>query len=271
MFSYAVELFVLFLAEEGIKVKNPKITRFEPHGPADTGMEEWDPIDPAGLEAGKPVQRGHLYDEESKSGYMVGVWDCTAMTEKFGPYGVNEFMFLLEGSVTMIEENGNEVTISAGESFVLPQGLPCQWKQEGYLRKFFMIYEDSSGQTPENPSELKVILPQPSGPSDGMKEVENSDPSIFIGEVPTQHNHTYFEDMTEQMTVGLWDSTPFECAVTPFSQNELIYLLEGSVILTDGEGKPHQFQAGETIYIPKGTLCGWKNTEYVRKIYATFQ
>ena len=97
------------------------------------------------------------------------------------------------------------------------------------------------------------------------------DPSIFLGGVPTQNVHRYFADMTGQMTVGLWDSTPFERAVAPFPRCELMCILEGSVTLTDGEGTAHRLGAGEATYIPMGALSGWKSTEYVRKFFAIFQ
>ena len=57
------------------------------------------------------------------------------MTIKFGPYEVHEFMFLLEGSITMALADGTKVTINAGEAFVIPKGLPCQWIQTDYVRK----------------------------------------------------------------------------------------------------------------------------------------
>ena len=249
----------------------PRIIRFEPHGPADTGMQEWDVIDPAGLEAGTPVQSGHLYHEDAGAGYLAGVWDCTPMTAKFGPYGEHEFMLLLEGSVTMVLADGTEVTVNAGEPFVIPKGLPCQWKQEGYVRKYFMIFENPGAAAADDVSSQGVILPQPTGPAGGMEIEEIEDPSGFIGDLPTWHNHTYFEDPSGQMIAGVWDSTPFESAVAPFPRNELMCLLEGSVTLTDGDGTEHNFKAGDAAYIPKGAAMGWKNTEYVRKYYAIFE
>ena len=110
-------------------MKNPRVIRFEPHGPKDKGLAEWDPIDPAEIESGTPVQRGHIYHEIPEAGYMAGVWDCTANTLKFGPYPVHEFMFLLEGSVTIALADGSQTTVNAGEAFVIPKGLPCQWIQ----------------------------------------------------------------------------------------------------------------------------------------------
>lgn len=252
-------------------MSDPKITRFEPHGPAGTGLQEWDRIDPATLEAGNPTQRGHIYHHDAATGLMVGLWDCTPMAGRLEPYEVNEFMFLLEGAVTIVGADGGEVTISAGEPFVIPKGLPCAWKQEGYVRKFFMIFPDGSGQAPADPSALAVIRPRAAGPEGGMARVEIPDPSLFMGDTPAQNIHRYFTDMTGQMTVGLWDSTPFERAAAPFPRCELMCLLEGSVSLTDGAGAEHRFEAGEAAYIPMGAPCGWRSTEYVRKFFAIFQ
>ncbi len=246
-----------------------KIIRFSPNGPEGEGLQDWDPIDPADLESGTPVQRGYLYHEDEAHGYMAGVWDCTAMTEKFGPYSVNEFMYLLEGSVTMAVEDGNEVTIKAGEPFIIPKGLPCQWKQEGYVRKFFVIFENPGFPAAEDVSSQGVILPRPSGPSEGMKQEEKEEASSFVGEVPTQHNHIYYEDPSKQFVCGLWESTAFETPATPFPRSELMILLEGSVTLTDDAGE-HVFKAGDTAYVPKGAVRKWKSTENVRKFYCIF-
>jgi len=247
-----------------------KIVRFEANGPNDEGLQDWGPIAPAELETGTPVQHGHLYHEIAASGFSAGVWDCTAMTEKFGPYGVDEFMLLLEGSVTMVLADGNEVTINAGEPFIIPKGLPCQWKQEGYVRKYFVILETPGAPAAADVSSQGIILPKPAGPAEGMRQVVIDDPSGFIGDLPTQHNHTYYADPSNQFICGLWDSSPFEAPAVAFPRNELMILLEGSVTLSDETGKQQTFQAGDTVYVPKGAVRGWKSTTYVRKFYCLF-
>jgi uncharacterized cupin superfamily protein len=249
---------------------NDKIIRFNPNGPKGNGLQDWDPIDPAELEDGTPVQRGHLYHEDAATGYMAGVWDCTAMTEKFGPYAVNEFMYLLEGSVTMVLEDGKEVTINAGEAFIIPKGLPCQWKQEGYVRKYFTIFENPGAPAAEDVSSLGIILPTPAGPAEGMLKNVIEDASRFIGEIPTQHNHTYYADPSNQFICGLWDSTPFTAPAAPLPQSELMIILEGAVTLTDKNSNEYFFKAGDTAYVPKGAIRGWKSTEYIRKFYCLY-
>lgn len=245
----------------------PGVVKFEPHGPEGSGLVEWDPIDPDELESGTPLQRGHIYHEVEGAGYMAGVWDCTAMTSKFSPYPVHEFMFLLEGSVTLVLEDGNQVTVNAGESFVIPKGLPCQWVQPGYVRKFFLIFEDPGAAPGDNVSEQGVILPDAGGQ---LSPMEIPDPSVYIGTQPELTNHTSFDDPSGQMHVGVWATTASDRNPVTFPRNELMCLLEGSVCLTGGDGVAQTIRAGEAVYVSKGTQMRWQNSDPVRKIYAIY-
>lgn len=248
-----------------------KPIRFEPEGPVNQGLSLWDPIDPADLASGTPVQHGHTYHEDPQSGYLTGVWHCTPMTEKFGPYAVHEFMFLLEGSVTMITADGTETTVGAGQAFVIPKGLECQWQQTESVRKYFMIFENPGAQPASNVSDLGIIVPKPHGPENGMTIETMAETANILGSIPTQKNHTYFEDPSHQMTCGVWQTTPFETAPVNFTRNELMVILEGSVTLTDSDGAEHTFKAGDAAYIPKGAIVGWKCTEPVRKFYSIYE
>ena len=61
------------------------------------------------------------------------------------PYGVDEFMFFLEGSVTLTSADGVVTTINAGEAVTIPKEWMGRWETEGY-RKIWVIYsEDGSG------------------------------------------------------------------------------------------------------------------------------
>jgi uncharacterized cupin superfamily protein len=248
-------------------VTTPKIVRFEPHGPAGQGLKRLEDIPAEVLASGTPVQRGHSYLEVPELGLSAGVWDCTPMTTRLAPYPVNEFMIVLEGAVTIVDAKGGETTVKAGESFILPKGLPCAWKQTGYMRKFYVIFDDASGLVPADPAALAVIRPDPAAALAPM----TVDPAPIVGKLPKQHVRGWFEDLTGQWTVGVWDATPYERKVSPFPRHELMHLLEGSVTLTDGQGGAQTFTAGDTFFVPMGAPCGWKNAEYVRKIYCIFQ
>jgi hypothetical protein len=58
------------------------------------------------------------------------------------PYGVDEFMFFLEGSVTLTSQDGSQMTIDAGEAVTIPKEWTGVWETEGY-RKIWVIYSES--------------------------------------------------------------------------------------------------------------------------------
>jgi len=241
-----------------------QITKFEFDGVS--GLEEWEKIPASELVEGDPVQRGHYYYNNEETGLSAGVWDCTAMTTKMEPYSVNEFMHVLEGGVTMVHEDGSELHVSAGESFIIPKGTVCSWKQTGYIRKFFVIFNDESGAKADDPSALRAVKVDTSA---ALRPAEIPDPSIFKGGVPTQHEHTIYADPTGQFIVGLWQSTPFERAVGPFNRCELMLPLEGHMTLS-GDGTETSFGPGDAPFVPEGAPCGWRSEETVKKIYCIF-
>ena len=55
------------------------------------------------------------------------------------PYGVNEFMFFLKGSVTLTSSDGSVMTVHAGEAVTMPKEWTGIWDTEGY-EKIWVIY-----------------------------------------------------------------------------------------------------------------------------------
>jgi len=60
-------------------------------------------------------------------------------------YGVDEFMYFLEGSVKLTSSDGTVQTINAGEAVTIPKEWTGIWETDGY-RKIYVIYSaDGSG------------------------------------------------------------------------------------------------------------------------------
>jgi len=62
------------------------------------------------------------------------------------PYGVDEFMYFLEGGVTLTGRDGHVTRIGAGEAVIIPKEWRGLWETDGY-RKIYVIY------SPEKPIE----------------------------------------------------------------------------------------------------------------------
>ena len=243
------------------------IIRFAPGGP--TGdLERLDDFPASILESGRPIQHGHAYFDDSKHGFTAGVWDCTPFTTTLRPYPFNEFMLILEGSVTIVEPGRRETTIQSGEAFAIPQGLNCQWKQTVYLRKYYVVFESASESQVVDQTALGVVRPDPQA-----KLTTSSPPptELLLSPVPTQHAHEWFADPTGQWAVGVWDTSACRGKPMPFPHHELMHIFQGSVELTDGAAKKHHFAAGDTLFIPRGTVCDWHCSGYLRKIYCIFR
>lgn len=54
-------------------------------------------------------------------------------------YGVDEFMYFIEGSVTLTSLDGTVQTINAGEAVTIPHDWKGAWDTKGYT-KFYAIY-----------------------------------------------------------------------------------------------------------------------------------
>ena len=60
-----------------------------------------------------PSQHAHEYFADATGQFTVGVWQTTGYTRKLIDFPRHELMHLLEGSVSMIDDNGREQTFSA--------------------------------------------------------------------------------------------------------------------------------------------------------------
>ena len=78
--------------------------------------------------------------------FASGMYSSTATHfEITEPYGVDEFMYFLDGSVTLTSSDGTSMTVNAGEAVTIPKEWTGIWDTDGY-RKIWVIYsEDGSG------------------------------------------------------------------------------------------------------------------------------
>ena len=61
------------------------------------------------------------------------------------PYGVDEFMYFLEGGVTLTSTDGSVQTVNAGEAVTIPKEWTGIWETDGYTKIWVVHSADGSG------------------------------------------------------------------------------------------------------------------------------
>jgi uncharacterized cupin superfamily protein len=87
-----------------------------------------------------PVCR-NCSDYRSADGeFSCGTWDSTPYHRRAMHYRHYELMYLLEGSVTFVDETGRSGTFSKGDIFLIEQKAQCSWESREHVAKVYAIY-----------------------------------------------------------------------------------------------------------------------------------
>lgn len=76
-------------------------------------------------------------DEASQ--VRVGVWDSTPYHRIVRPHRVDEFMFLLSGSVYFEQPDGSTLEACSGDAVFVPQGTPVGWESREHVAKIYVV------------------------------------------------------------------------------------------------------------------------------------
>lgn len=235
-----------------------RIYRFEPNGP--------DGLKPMELSADDfqempSAQHVHVYFQDPELGLSTGIWDTTTMQEAFGPYPWDEFIFVLDGAFTMLDGDGNGVPAKQGQSVIFRNGVPVSWKQDGYLKKYYITYKDPRAKTPE-------ALSADGGIQALDADMALTDADLVARSSTPQREKVLFNNDHSNFEVGLWDTQVMKTPLEPIKHHEFCQIVAGEVTLTEGDGTQHHFTTGDVFFIPEGTVCAWDVPQYLRKFYA---
>lgn len=230
-------------------------------------LEDWGPMPKDDLIAGSGQQYGRLWLDDQAAGLVVGVWACSPMTGRMGPWSTNEVMILLEGSVVIDHADGSQLEAKAGDAFFIPKGTVCSWRQAGDLKKFFVIHNDSSGLVAPAHAQLRAAKIDVTAPRDPAPP---PDAALLLSPAPECREAVAFTDLTGQLTAGVWSATPYQRKVIPFPRHELMRIVDGAVTFTDEGGRAETFARGDTVFVPKGAATGWASSTPVTKVYCSF-
>ncbi|MDX1780827.1 MAG: cupin domain-containing protein [Thalassovita sp.] len=113
-------------AEGAIRVLDP-----------DAPLEMMDNTDPFEIEGEVPVQKNHTEFTNDAGDFIVGTWESGPMVSRMRPFPSHEFVRMLEGEVTITEEDGSAQTFRAGDCFFVPKGTVCSWDIKDRVKKHY--------------------------------------------------------------------------------------------------------------------------------------
>ncbi|WP_439542791.1 cupin domain-containing protein [Hyphomicrobium sp.] len=82
-----------------------------------------------------------------------------------------------------------------------------------------------------------------------------------------QHGRLWLDDADTGLMVGVWHCTPMTGRMDAWSTNEVMVLLDGAVTIDHADGSSITVSKGEAFFIPKGTLCSWRQEVDLKKFF----
>jgi uncharacterized cupin superfamily protein len=110
---------------------------------AELDMSPWEPMALVGeLAAGNtPMERFHRVHEKTLPApwaVRAGLWEAEAYSERLEDYPYDEIVFVVEGSISIVDEDGNDERFEAGDCFFMQRGFNGYWNQLQTLKIFHM-------------------------------------------------------------------------------------------------------------------------------------
>ena len=190
----------------------------------------------------------------------AGVWESPDFSGQMRKVAYTEFIYLLQGAVTLAHKDGREETFKAGDAVLIPRGIEYQWKKTENAKEYYVIFDRELTGAPAAPS--------PDKPMFIRLEKDGPAGKGLTGEGRTK-SFTYHKG-PDGSSVGVWETAPH---TSPnFNQTkyaELMVFLAGNVTLSTPDGQVEKFKAGDVALVPRGIEYKW-SSDTVRKFWVIF-
>ncbi len=101
-------------------------------------------LPPEKLIEGNPKQTVWMHFTDPTKQFFVGLWRSEPGKWRIA-YTEQEFCLMLEGRSVITDAAGQAITVTAGESFVVPRGFVGTWEVLETATKRFVIHEAPPG------------------------------------------------------------------------------------------------------------------------------
>lgn len=92
---------------------------------------------------GKPLARCRRLAASTDGLGSTWMWDCTAGRFDWY-YNEDETVYVVEGSITVVDRAGRVSHLKAGDAFLFPKGTHFEWTVSTYVRKIAFVHQPVS-------------------------------------------------------------------------------------------------------------------------------
>ena len=103
-------------------------------------LEPSDYVQPEALRSEPPAESVSVHLASIDEKFSIGTWHCAPYTEYIESYPGDEYTRVLEGRVTLTEDDGTTWTFVAGDAFTIAAGWRGEYRVDETLLKQFAYY-----------------------------------------------------------------------------------------------------------------------------------
>ena len=87
----------------------------------------------------KPVQKNTVCYEDSPGKFSAGCWQSEPFEAEMSSMPYQQFVYVLEGTLSLQDENDEMHHFKAGDAFFLERGTVCRWSAAEHVRTAYAI------------------------------------------------------------------------------------------------------------------------------------
>lgn len=106
---------------------------------ADADFKPSSSLPPEVLLSPAPQCRSDNVFTDDGAAYSAGTWDSTPYYRIIRRHRLNEFMYLLAGSVRFAAPDGSVLSLGAGDAIFVPKDAPVGWESSDRVAKFYVV------------------------------------------------------------------------------------------------------------------------------------
>jgi uncharacterized protein len=205
----------------------------------------------------------------------TGLWECgEGRFRTVFDDGEGEFIWLVAGSLTCVEDGGPTTRLGIGDAMLFPPGWSGEWRIEGTLRKVLVGWTEGAGGVGRGDG---AALIAPALRPDEAARLPLEEGSPFPPERtdggPLAHrNRTLWRSANGALEMGVWEVDGGRFHADFRAYGESFRVVAGEVRCTpDDGGEPFTLRTGDWMTFPRGWTGEWVMPSALRKVYVTWE